>query len=115
MRSREPTEAQIQSAVIAHWQQFGVPDSLVAAIPNMNAHGQSGLTRGLPDLLVVGNGIIGFIELKTKAGKISKFQESVLGVLWVNGIKVVVTYGRDQPITILETWGIVKPSNWRLK
>ena len=48
-----PREGLIQAAVVEHWLKLGVPGSLVAAIPNANAHGQPGLTRGLPDLLVI--------------------------------------------------------------
>ena len=51
-----------------------MPGSLVAAIPNAFAHGQPGLTRGLPDLLVIApqlGRLTGFIELKTETGRMS--------------------------------------------
>jgi hypothetical protein len=111
-RTRGPTEAQIQSAVIAHWRQFGVPGSLVAAIPNGNAHGQAGLTKGLPDLLVVSpklGGATGFMELKTEQGRLSIFQTEIGSLMKGNGIPWTVTYGRDEPIDVLELWGAVKP------
>ena len=67
MNQPEPKETAIQSAVIDHWRLLGQPDTLVAAIPNQNAHGQPGLTRGLPDLLILKPSLaspVGFIELK---------------------------------------------------
>lgn len=105
----EPTEKQIQTAVIAHWRLFGTPGSLVAAIPNAHAHGQPGLTAGLPDLLVVGGDVgVGFIELKTATGKLSEAQWQVRRTIEAAGGHVAVTWGREQPITALEAWGIVR-------
>lgn len=105
----EPTEKAIQAAVIAHWRLFGVPGSLVAAIPNARAFGQAGLTAGLPDLLVIGGHVgVGFIELKTSTGKISAAQEQVRRTIERAGGHVALTYGREEPILTLEAWGIVR-------
>ena len=60
-----PSEDQITAAVVDHWRLLGRLDTLVASIPNKKAFGQPGLTRGLPDLLVLAPGLpVGFIELK---------------------------------------------------
>src|ERR1700733_3184699 len=104
-RTREPTEAQIQSAVIQHWRIFGLPNTLVASIPNAKAHGQSGLTKGLPDLLCIGPYGVGLIELKTRSGRPSKHQLHVLGICEMRGVLWEVTSGRDEPISVLEKWG----------
>ena len=105
----EPREKDIQAAVIAHWRLCGNPNTLVAAIPNQYAHGQPGLTAGLSDLIVFGGYVsVGFIELKTKDGRLSAAQRSFLDLLERVGIRNAVTYGRDQPITVLEQWGIVR-------
>lgn len=107
-----PLEKAIQAAVIHHWRMCGLPDTLVAAIPNQYAHGQSGLTPGLPDLMVItpklGN-VTGFIELKTDSGSASEAQLSIRAMMTKRDIPYVMTYGRDQPIDVLLDWGAVRP------
>jgi hypothetical protein len=102
-------ETKIQAAVVEHWQTLGLPDTLVAAIPNQNAFGQAGLTKGVFDLLVLGGDVgIGLIELKTETGTLSDEQKEFRRLLIRNGISYAVTYGRDEPIAVLEGWGIVR-------
>lgn len=102
-------EKKIQGAVVEHWQTFGLPDTLVAAIPNENAFGQPGLTKGVFDLLVLGGNVgIGLIELKTEKGVLSDDQKAFRRLLIRNGISYAVTYGRDEPVAVLEGWGIVR-------
>lgn len=103
-------ESAIQSAVCQHWRMFGLPHTLVAAIPNEGAKGQAGLTPGLPDLIVIGGKVrIGFIELKTRTGRLSLAQKTFRNLCAFASIPFVDTYGRDEPIAILETWGVVRP------
>ncbi|GJE29756.1 hypothetical protein [Methylobacterium organophilum] len=103
-------ESAIQAAVIAHWRALGLPETLVAAIPNAGALGQAGLTAGLSDLLVLGGAIrIGFIELKTDRGVESEHQARFRIRCEHLGIPCVVTHGRDEPIAVLERWGVVRP------
>ncbi len=113
-RSSAPSEREITAAVIAHWRSLAVPGTLVAAIPNMGAMGQRGLTKGLPDIMVVGGPFLrdrtGYIELKTATGKLRPEQITVGNILQHNGIPYAVTYGRDQPIRTLEAWGVVRPA-----
>lgn len=108
---RASSEKSIQRAVIQHWKTFGLPDTLVAAIPNAAAFGQSGLTKGLFDLLAIGPYVpmrVGFIELKTEEGKMSPAQEAFKKLLLHHDISYAVTFGRDQPIDVLEMWNLVK-------
>jgi hypothetical protein len=105
-------ESDIQRAVIAHWRTLGRPDTLVAAIPNARSFGQAGLTKGLFDLLVIGGTLpsgVGFLELKTASGKVRPEQEAfrLLCVTW--GIPCAITRGLDEPISLLERWGVVRP------
>lgn len=108
------TEAQIQSAVVAHWRAFAVPGTLVAAIPNAGALGQPGLHRGVFDLMVMGGSFLrdrtGFLELKTVTGRLSAHQETFRLICIATGVPCAVAFGRDQPIRVLEDWGVVKPS-----
>ena len=106
-----PRESLIQQACIDHWRALGVPGSLVAAIPNAFAHGQPGLTRGLPDLLVISpqlGKLVGFIELKTDTGRMSDEQLVINEIMIARGIPYAMTRGRDQPIRVLEDWGAVR-------
>jgi hypothetical protein len=83
---------------------------LVATIPNMRAHGQAGLTPGLPDLMVIAPNLpIGFIELKRQGGLCTEEQADFAALCTFRGIPWEVTYGRDEPIDLLEKWGAVKP------
>lgn len=107
------SEAQITAAVLSHWRSLAIPGTMVAAIPNMGSMGQRGLTKGMPDLLVVGGPFLrdrsGYIELKTASGKLRPDQITVGNILVLNEIPYAVTYGRDEPIALLERWGVVRP------
>lgn len=106
-------EAQIHSAVIAHWKVFGLPGTLVATVPNAGAFGQPGLTRGLFDLIVMGGPVLrdrtGWLELKAEKGRVSDAQKAFKAVCVATGAPYAIAFGRDEPITVLETWGVVKP------
>jgi hypothetical protein len=105
-----PREAAIQAAVLAHWQAFGTEGSMVAAVANANAHGQPGLTKGLFDLVVFSRTLgdrTGWLELKADDGKLSPDQQSFKVHLIARGVPYAVTYGRDEPIKILEIWGAI--------
>jgi DNA-binding XRE family transcriptional regulator len=111
----EPTEDQTTAAILQHWKALGVPGSLVASIPNKGAHGQAGLTRGLPDLLVISpklGAATGYIELKRGNGKarMSAEQKTIRDLLIERGAPYALTRGRDEPIKILEAWGAVRPA-----
>jgi len=102
------TEAQIHKAVIDHWKAFGRPDTLVATIPNARAFGQHGLTPGLHDLIVFGPDFLGLLELKPTTGKLSAAQRNIHELCARNRIPSRASYGRDEPIRILEGWNIVR-------
>lgn len=103
-------ESAIQAAVLQHWRLFGRPHTLVAAIPNQFAAGQPGLTKGLPDLLVIGGNVrIAFVELKVATGRLSYEQKLFRNLCAFVSIPFVDTYGRDAPIAVLEAWGVVRP------
>lgn len=108
-----PSEKLIQAAVIAHWRSFGLPGTLVAAVPNAGALGQPGLHRGLFDLIVIGGPYLrdrtGWVELKTAKGKLSRHQATFRDTIAYAGIPYAVTYGRDEPIRVLEAWKVVRP------
>jgi len=101
-------ESQIHKAVVAHWKALALPGTLVATIPNMGAMGQHGLTKGLPDLILIGPEMHGYLELKTETGKLTGPQRDFQSICIARGIPFYVTYGRDQPIQLLEELGLVR-------
>lgn len=54
----------------------------------------SGVT-GVPDRIIIGGGIIAFVELKTKDGKLSKRQELVINTIRRHGGTVFIPYSRE--------------------
>lgn len=108
-----PNEDDVTAAVVEHWRKLGVPGSLVASIPNKRAFGQTALTPGLPDLLVMSPAlgmVTGFIELKRKGGVLSDDQIEIGRLIVERGAPYKVTFGRDEPIGVLEAWGAVRPT-----
>lgn len=106
------TEKQMHSAVIDHWRKLGSPHTKVATIPNARAFGQPGLTKGLPDLMVIAPGLpIGLLELKTAKGRLSPDQRHILSLCEFAGAPSAVAYTLDEAIDILERWGAVRPTN----
>jgi hypothetical protein len=101
-------ESQIHKAVVAHWKALGMPGTLVATIPNMGAMGQHGLTKGLPDLILIAPKLHGYLELKTDTGKLTAPQQEFQELCIARGIPFYVTFGRDEPIQLLEELGIVR-------
>ena len=111
-RAPAPIEKAIQTSVVQHWKLLGFPDTLVAAIPNAGALGQPGLTCGLGDLLVLAPslpGHVGFLELKRdKHSPISDAQLDFGALCAKLGVPYALCVGRDEPIRILEHWGVVR-------
>ena len=111
-RAPAPVEKAVQAAVVDHWRMLGLPNTLVAAIPNAGALGQPGLTCGLGDLLVLAPslpGRVGFIELKREErSPLSDAQHDFAALCRLLGVAYALCIGRDQPIRLLEAWGVVR-------
>jgi hypothetical protein len=108
-----PLEKAIQTAVVDHWRVLGLPDTLVAAIPNAGALGQPGLTKGLADLLVIAPSLppacVAFIELKREERSLVSDAQRDFGRLCMKlGVPYALCVGRDEPIRLLEHWGVVR-------
>lgn len=113
-RSFAPFERDIQATVVEYWRVLGMPDTLVAAIPNARAHGQPGLTKGLPDLMVLGPRVpneCAFIELKRERGASTSDEQLAFGALSARlGLTWKLAHGVDAAIELLELWGVVRVS-----
>ena len=111
-----PLEKAVQGAVVDHWQVLGNPETLLAAIPNAGAMGQPGLTKGLADLLCLGRGLpggvpVGFIELKRHHRSVRTDEQIAFAELCrALGVPHEFCAGRDEPIAVLERWGLARPA-----
>lgn len=105
---RKLRESDIQKAVMDAWRKIGMPGTFVGAIPNAGAFGQPGLTKGLPDLILIAPKLHGYLELKTEVGKLSSFQQDFQSLCIASGIPFYVTYGLDQALQLLTELGIVR-------
>ena len=109
-RLTDPLEKDIQQAVVDHWGVFGLPHTLVAAIPNAGALGQPELTEGLADLVVLAPSLpVGFMEIKrNEQSPMSEEQIEFAQRCDDLGIPYALCVGRDEPIRVLEQWGVVR-------
>jgi hypothetical protein len=86
-----------------------LPDVLITY---QRAFGQAGLTKGLPDLLVLSPQLgrfVGLIELKrARGGRLSDAQIGIGELIRARGAPYAVCRGRDEPIRVLEDWGAVR-------
>lgn len=105
-----PRESQIQASILEHWLTLGLPNTLVAAIPNAGSMGQPGLTKGLFDLLVMAPGLpVAFLELKRDHDSPISDEQRAFGALCLrHHIPYAICVGRDEPIVMLEAWGAVR-------
>jgi len=102
-----PTEHQHQVALIRWWslecQKYGVPESLLFAIPNGGARDcitgarlkAEGVRKGIPDLClaVPNNDFHGlYIEMKTEKGRASKEQKELISILSSMGYRAVICF-----------------------
>ena len=76
-------EAQIQKAIVDYlklvlpsaYRCFAIPNASQRTATGRPANAVAGLTRGVPDLAIVGGaGRIWFLEVKSRKGRLSEFQ-----------------------------------------
>ena len=124
-RRTEPSEHQMQAAVIQWWRlnckRFYIDERLLFAIPNGGARNAitgsllkaEGVRKGVPDLFLAVRSSPGdgtayrngcFIEMKRKGGKISQEQTSYLRELANEGYEAHVCYTVDAAIKELERY-----------
>lgn len=59
--------------------------------------------NGVPDRVIIGNGLTVFVETKAPDGKLRKIQEHRIKEMKKNGAIVYVAYTREQVDEIIET------------
>jgi len=65
-----------------------------------------GLVSGIPDLAILANDTVYFMELKSTSGKLNKHQKIVIPALRKRGYNVAIIRSLDQAIEQLNAWGI---------
>ena len=117
-RQVKVTEDRIQAAVFEHLRTRGKP-GLVAFHPkNGGLHQRTefqrirnkrlGIEPGIPDVIVLYDGLVYALELKTLDGKPTEEQKNMLGKLHDAGVVCGIVYGLDNAIGWLEMFGLLR-------
>lgn len=86
-------------------KMFKVPDKTCCTI--INYLKKMGLTSGIPDILILHNGTVYFLELKSENGKPSDVQKIIHAALIRMGYKVATAYNFEDAYGKLKEWGMV--------
>ena len=65
-----------------------------------------GLVPGMPDLAILANGTIYFMELKVEDGVLNKHQKIIIPRLIEKGYQVAIVYNFEQAVEQLKMWGV---------
>ncbi len=112
---KRPEQA-IQHAVVAHLRQRAEPRVFFWSTPNEGKRGfvaaaalkASGLTAGVPDLLILKAGSLHALELKAPGGRLTPSQRLVMERMEQCGAQTAVAHSIDEALVTLEFWGILK-------
>ncbi len=98
-------ESQLQQNCITWFRlQYKEPYALIFAIPNGGKRSiitatiqkKEGVLSGIPDIAIISNGKIFFIEMKFGKNKLSENQKKIHDILKLNEIKVFTCYSFDE-------------------
>jgi hypothetical protein len=116
--ARHLTEEEIQRAVFQHLRHRGAP-GVFAFHPRNGSRDQRhlagvnsglGVVSGTPDVIIIKDGTVYGLELKTERGRLSPVQLKVHDEMRAAGCEVAVAYGLDQAVEWLEARGILRGS-----
>ena len=113
-RRRHP-EQQLQKAVLEHLRWRGVPELFAFHVPNGGWRSPVeaaifralGVVAGVPDILVIRNGQVFALELKTEHGRLTQTQAETQQRMCAAGAKVAVAIGLDAALQQLEQWQLL--------
>ncbi len=116
-------EDRLQKSIVDHWRTRGVPNSILAAIPNGGARSMTtaarmkatGVLAGVPDLLCIARGRTFFLELKRPGGRLSGVQKARIAQIEDAGGEVFVMSDLDEILELLEARGLLKPCAARVR
>ncbi len=114
-------EQQIQQAVVAHLRLRAEPKVFFWSTPNEGKRGfvnaaalkASGMTAGVPDLLILKGGQLHALELKAPGGRLSPSQRGIAERMLECGALVAVAHSLDEALVTLEFWGVLKRDSSR--
>jgi hypothetical protein len=114
-RRRQRPEQQVQIAVVQHLGWRAPRDTWRCHYPAGGARTAAegaifkslGVKAGTPDLLLVREGRLYCLELKSDRGRLSPAQVACHRDLREAGATIAVATGIDQALTILGAWGIL--------
>ena len=112
-KSLRRPKASYHAACIDHWRLLGVPTPWSPPIPNSMRIRPTGTDAGLFDLLVISPRLLGGDRLHRAQGRgrrshYTDDQRLFRRLMDALGIPYALAPGRDEPITVLEAWGVVQ-------
>jgi hypothetical protein len=116
-RRRQP-EQEIQKAMLEHLHWRGVPRLFVFHYPaggwrssvEAAIFKSLGVVAGIPDLLIVYQGQLYALELKTTYGRLTPTQIDTQQRMRAAGVIVATAVEIDAALDILEGWGLLRPN-----
>ena len=113
---RRQLEAQLQRAILEHLRWRGVPGLFVSHYPaggwrsSIEAAILKGLgvTPGVPDLLILHQGKLHALELKSARGRLTTVQAETQHRMRVAGALAATAIGIDEALERLEAWGLLR-------
>ena len=111
--NRDYAEDRLQAAIVAYLRTVMV-EGIVFSIPNGGLRSKAiaakmkwtGALAGVSDLVVVAPSVIGFIEVKTDKGVLSKPQKWFRDFVLSNGFHWCVLRSIEDARSMLTNWGI---------
>ncbi len=116
-RRRSPlSEDKIHRAVVQHLKVRGRKDCVWLHCPNGGQRNKTeaarfvglGVKPGVPDIMIIMDGSVYGLELKSDTGRLSPAQRAMHEQMRTAGATVETTRGLDDAIGQLETWGVLK-------
>jgi hypothetical protein len=115
-KKRRSPEQQIQRCVVEHLLWRGYPDAFAFHVPlggyrrPVEAAILKGLgtAAGVPDIIIIYEGRVFALELKSIGGRVSDVQAVVHERLRRAGAKVAVAFGLDQALKQLSSWNLLR-------
>jgi len=115
---RHQSEARLQRTILEHLRWRGMPGLFVFHYPaggwrsSVEAAILKGLgvTPGVPDLLILHQGKLHALELKSVRGRLTTIQAETQHRMRVAGALAATAIGIDEALERLEVWGLLRPN-----
>ena len=114
---RRYPEQRLQKAVLEHLRWRGVPGLFAFHVPNGGWRSPVeaaifralGVVAGVPDILIIRNGRVFALELKTGHGRLTQTQAETQQRMRTAGATVGTAVELDAALERLEQWGLLRP------